>query len=81
MPRATGDLARMVTDLIMVDLSKRYRDYPLTLGSMQGNWKYILKELLKCLEYMHSMNIIHSDIKASNVLKMAWHVHVFSSPC
>ena len=70
MPRATGDLARMVTDLIMVDLSKRYRDYPLTLGSMQGNWKHILKELPKGLKYMYSMST--SQHESINVLiKMA----------
>ena len=71
MPRMTGDLARMVTDkseLTMDSLSKKYADNPLKLGSMQGNWKYILKEMLKGVGYMHSVKVVHRDMKASNIL-------------
>ena len=33
-----------------------------------GNVKYVLKGVLKALEYMHSQGLVHRDIKASNIL-------------
>ena len=64
-------MSRTVTnkpELTMVTLSEKYKGNPRLLGSMQGNWKYILKEMLKGLGFMHARNIIHHDMKASKLL-------------
>ena len=34
------------------------------------NVKHVLKSVLKPLDYMHSQGLVHSDIKASNILSM-----------
>ena len=71
LPRATGDLARLAVDNEQNTLKKlkiRYGDNPRQFGLIQGNVKYILRQILRGLAYFHGLKIIHRDIKASNVL-------------
>ena len=71
MPRMSGDCARMLTDkedLTIKELSKRHENDIRKMGIIRGNLKYLLKEVLGGLRYLHSLRIAHRDIKGSNIL-------------
>lgn len=66
MPRLTGDCARMITDhqdLTMKALCKKYRNSPMDLGVVQGNLRYLIAEALRGIAYLHSLHIVHRDVK------------------
>ena len=78
LPKASGDLARLCIDNehnTLKELKKRYGHDPLKYGQIQGNLKYILSQILQGLVYLHGLNIVHRDLKASNILV------VFSCSC
>ena len=71
LPKMTGDLARLVVDSEENTLKKlrlRYGGNPKQFGLIQGNLKYILIQILQGLVYLHGLNIVHRDLKSSNVL-------------
>ena len=71
MPQMSGDCARMLTDkreLTIKELHKKHGDNIRKMGVIRGNLKYLLKEILHGLRYLHSLQITHRDIKGSNIL-------------
>ena len=71
MPQMSGDCARMLTDkreLTIKELHKKHRDNVKKMGVIRGNLKYLLKEILHGIRYLHSLHITHRDIKGSNIL-------------
>ena len=71
MPQLTGDCARMLTDkkdLTIRELHKKYRNNIRKMGTIRGNLKYLLREILHGIRYLHSLHIAHRDIKGSNIL-------------
>ena len=71
MPQMSGDCARMLTDkreLTIKELHKKHRDNTRKMGIIRGNLKYLLKEILLGIRYLHSLRITHRDIKGSNIL-------------
>jgi serine/threonine protein kinase len=71
MPQMSGDCARMLTDkreLTIKELHKKHGDNIRKMGIIRGNLKYLLKEILLGIRYLHSLRITHRDIKGSNIL-------------
>lgn len=71
MPQLSGDCARMVTDkeeLTIKELNKKHGNNIRKMGVIRGNLKYLLREVLQGLRYLHSLRIAHRDIKGSNIL-------------
>ena len=71
MPQMSGDCARMLTDkreLTIKEPHKKHRDNTRKMGIIRGNLKYLLKEILLGIRYLHSLRITHRDIKGSNIL-------------
>ena len=71
MPHMNGDCARMIVDheeYTLKELRRRHHDNPRQLGLMQGNMRYLLSEVLRGLEYLHSLNIVHRDVKGRLVM-------------
>ena len=71
MPQLTGDCARMLTDkkeLTIRELHKKHGNNIRKMGIIRGNLKFLLKEILQGIRYLHSLRIAHRDIKGSNIL-------------
>ena len=71
LPPLTGDAARMLSDhpeLTLATLKEKNSEDPRKFGLALGNMRYLLAEVLKGIAYMHSLHVVHRDVKASNIL-------------
>ena len=70
-----GDCARMITDhghLTMKALGNKHRGDHVQLTFLQNNFKYLIREVLQGIAYLHSLHIVHRDIKGESAVGVTW---------
>ena len=66
MPRMSGDLQGYLTKVghgALSNLLMQHREDPTMLQLVVDNTKHILRSTLKALAYLHSIHIVHNDVK------------------
>ena len=66
MPRMSGDLQSYLTKVghgALSNLLMQHKEDPTMLQLVVDNTKHILRSTLKGLAYLHSVGIVHSDVK------------------
>ena len=66
MPRMSGDLQSYLTKVghgALSNLLMQHKEDPTMLQLVVDNTKHILRSTLKALAYLHSVNIVHNDVK------------------
>ena len=70
MPRMSGDLQSYLTKVghgALSNLLMQHKEDPTMLQLVVDNTKHILRSTLKALAYLHSVGIVHNDVKREEI--------------